>query len=43
MSCYLSKILVLTVCRIIKIDKKVYKSVKNISNKLHLTDIKSCV
>ena len=37
-----SKILELTVCKIIKINKKVYMSVKYMPNKLYLTDAKSC-
>ena len=38
MAQYFSKILELTACRIIKMDKKVYMSVKNMPNKVHLTD-----
>ena len=37
------KILELSICRIIKINKKVHLSVKNIPNKLHLIDAKSCM
>ena len=39
---YFSKILELTASRIIKMNK-VYMSVRNIPNKLHLTDAKSCI
>ena len=41
MSLYFSKILELTVCRIIKINTKVYMSLENMLNKLHLTDATS--
>ena len=38
---YFSKILELTACRIIKMNKKVYMSVRNMPNKLYMTDAKS--
>ena len=43
MSQYFSKILEQTVCRIIKTNRKVYMSVINMPNKLHLIDAKSCM
>ena len=38
-----TKILELTACMIIKMNKKVYMSVRNMPNKLYLTDAMSCM
>ena len=43
MPLYFPKPLELTVCWIIKINNKVYMSVKIMPNKLHLTVAKSCM